>query len=62
MVGPGGSSVTDNIRTSYGTFLMRKQDPIIEGIENRLASWTHLPLEHQEDMQATTPAHTSHAP
>ncbi|KAK9906519.1 hypothetical protein WJX75_003296 [Coccomyxa subellipsoidea] len=51
VVGPNGTSVTDNIRTSYGTFLTRMQDPIVEKIENRLTAWTHLPLVHQEDMQ-----------
>jgi len=54
VVGPNGSSVTDNIRTSYGTFLTRKRDKVIEGVEERLAAWTHLPLDHQEDMQVTT--------
>ena len=51
VVGPNGTSVTDNIRTRYGTFLTRMQDPIVEKIENRLTAWTHLPLVHQEDMQ-----------
>lgn len=51
VVGPNGTSVTDNIRTSYGTFLTRMQDPIVEEIEKRLTAWTHLPLVHQEDMQ-----------
>lgn len=51
VVGPSGTSVKDNIRTSYGTFLTRKHDPVIEGVEKRLAAWTLLPLEHQEDMQ-----------
>lgn len=52
VIGPEGNSVEDKIRTSYGTFLPRKRDKVIEGIENRLAAWTHLPLEHQEDLQA----------
>lgn len=56
VVGPNGSSVTDNIRTSYGTFLTRKRDKVIEGLEERLAAWTHLPLDHQEDMQVRTHA------
>jgi prolyl 4-hydroxylase len=29
----------------------RFQDPIIERIEQRIASWTHIPIEHQEDIQ-----------
>ncbi len=51
VVGPSGTSVKDNIRTSYGTFLARQYDSVIEGVEKRLAAWTLLPLLHQEDMQ-----------
>ena len=52
MVGQDGLSVTDGIRTSYGTFLKRASDPTLERVERRLAAWTHLPAEHQEDLQA----------
>ena len=38
VVGSGGKSVEDSIRTSYGTFLKRLQDPIVERVEERLAS------------------------
>ena len=38
VVGAGGASVEDSIRTSYGTFLKRLQDPIVERVEERLAS------------------------
>ncbi|KAK9812070.1 hypothetical protein WJX73_002934 [Symbiochloris irregularis] len=51
VVGGDGKSVQDNIRTSYGTFLRRLQDPVVERIERRLESWTMLDLVHQEDMQ-----------
>lgn len=51
VVGANGSSVTDSIRTSYGTFLRRLQDPVIAAVECRLALWTHLNISHQEDMQ-----------
>ncbi|KAG1679469.1 hypothetical protein FOA52_011067 [Chlamydomonas sp. UWO 241] len=51
VVGPNNSGVVDNIRTSAGTFLMRNQDPIISAVEERLATWVHLPRSHQEDMQ-----------
>ncbi|KAG2489361.1 hypothetical protein HYH03_012191 [Edaphochlamys debaryana] len=51
VVGSKNQGVVDNIRTSYGTFLRRNQDPIINAIEQRLALWTHLPPSHQEDMQ-----------
>ena len=51
-MGQDGLSVTDGIRTSYGTFLKRASDPTLERVERRLAAWTHLPAEHQEDLQA----------
>jgi hypothetical protein len=102
VVGEGGASVVDHIRTSYGTFLRcfacgqalrlpwmghhvstvqqtgstprvaashhqhldpvsaaalwwcigrRGKDPIIARMERRLADWTHLGVEHQEDTQ-----------
>lgn len=31
----------------------RYQDEVVKKIEHRLAAWTHLPTEHQEDMQAS---------
>ncbi|KAG2446779.1 hypothetical protein HYH02_008339 [Chlamydomonas schloesseri] len=51
VVGAGGKSVEDNYRTSYGTFLKRYQDDIVERIENRVAAWTQIPVAHQEDTQ-----------
>lgn len=51
VVGAGGKSVEDSIRTSYGTFLKRLQDPTVAAIEQRLATWTKLNVSHQEDMQ-----------
>ncbi|GLI59753.1 hypothetical protein VaNZ11_001703 [Volvox africanus] len=51
VVGAGGHSVEDNYRTSYGTFLKRYQDEIVERIENRVAAWTQIPVVHQEDTQ-----------
>ena len=38
MVGAGGESVEDQIRTSYGTFLKRLQDPVVAAVEERIAS------------------------
>jgi prolyl 4-hydroxylase len=38
VVGAGGQSVEDQIRTSYGTFLKRLQDPVVAAVEQRLAS------------------------
>lgn len=29
----------------------RLQDPVIKDVEQRLATWTHLNISHQEDMQ-----------
>lgn len=41
VVGAGGASVEDSIRTSYGTFLKRLQDPVVTAVEERIASeWT----------------------
>uniref|UniRef100_A0A7S0X1H1 procollagen-proline 4-dioxygenase n=1 Tax=Chlamydomonas leiostraca TaxID=1034604 RepID=A0A7S0X1H1_9CHLO len=51
VVGAGGKSVEDDYRTSYGTFLRRYQDAVVERLENKVAAWTHLPLDHQEDTQ-----------
>ena len=51
VVGVNGSSVQDSIRTSYGTFLRRLQDPVVAAVERRLALWTQLNITHQEDMQ-----------
>jgi hypothetical protein len=44
VVGPGGKSVEDSYRTSYGTFLKRYQDRVVERIENRVAAWTQIPV------------------
>lgn len=46
-----GQSVVDPIRTSYGMFIRRMSDPIIERIERRISVFTHLPMSHQEDIQ-----------
>mmetsp|Transcript_42240 Transcript_42240/g.126602 ORF Transcript_42240/g.126602 Transcript_42240/m.126602 type:complete len:287 (+) Transcript_42240:1109-1969(+) len=51
VVGPNGASVVDPIRTSFGTFISRRHDPVIEGIERRISLFTHLPVSHQEDIQ-----------
>lgn len=51
VVGAGGASVEDQIRTSYGTFLKRLQDSTVTTIEQRIATWTKLNVTHQEDMQ-----------
>jgi len=51
VVGFDGSDIEDKIRTSYGTFLSRMQDPILAEIERRIALWTKLNISHQEDIQ-----------
>ncbi|KAG2487326.1 hypothetical protein HYH03_014043 [Edaphochlamys debaryana] len=51
VVGSNGSSVLDTIRTSYGTFVRRRHDPVIERVLRRVASWTKAPPENQEDLQ-----------
>ncbi len=51
VTGEAGSSIQDSIRTSYGTFLLRRHDSAIARMEDRLAAWTQLPMTHQEDLQ-----------
>lgn len=51
VVGHNASSVLDDIRTSYGTFIKRLQDTVIERVEEKVANWTRLPISHQEDLQ-----------
>lgn len=51
VVGKKGEGVVDDIRTSYGMFIKRLNDPIIERIERRISLVTHYPVSHQEDIQ-----------
>jgi len=51
VVGFQGQNEENSIRTSYGTFISRLHDPVITDIEERIATWTHLNVSHQEDMQ-----------
>lgn len=51
VVGENGTSVLDNIRTSYGMFLRRLQDSVVTRMEERIAHWTKLNVSHQEDTQ-----------
>ncbi|KAL7094787.1 hypothetical protein ACP275_11G126500 [Erythranthe tilingii] len=46
-----GMSVESEIRTSSGMFIMKAQDEIVSGIEERIAAWTFLPTENGEAMQ-----------
>ena len=43
VVGANGGSVVDDYRTSYGTFLNRKRDPVLADIERRVSEWVMLP-------------------
>lgn len=42
---------TVDLFDSDGCFSRRLQDPVVEEIEERLANWTQIPVENQEDMQ-----------
>eukprot|EP00854_Cymbomonas_tetramitiformis_P003046 gene3046-3871_t len=46
-----GGSTFDDIRTSTGTFLSRKQDAVIANVESKLAAWTMIPPENGEGLQ-----------
>ncbi|KAG6555615.1 hypothetical protein Mapa_002850 [Marchantia paleacea] len=46
-----GRSKDSRVRTSSGTFLNRGQDPIISGIEKKIAEFTFIPVEHGEGLQ-----------
>ena len=38
---------------SYGMFIRRLADPVVARIERRISLWTQLPVENQEDIQAS---------
>ena len=42
------SDVVNDVRTSKGRFMSAQNDPILERIEERIALWTHVPVENQE--------------
>ncbi|XP_057959762.1 probable prolyl 4-hydroxylase 4 [Malania oleifera] len=46
-----GKSMLSEVRTSSGMFINKGKDPIISGIEDKIAAWTFLPKENGEDMQ-----------
>ncbi|XP_031476098.1 probable prolyl 4-hydroxylase 7 isoform X2 [Nymphaea colorata] len=46
-----GESYLSDVRTSSGTFLKKEQDAIIKRIENRISTWTFLPIENAEPIQ-----------
>lgn len=51
MVYGGGNGGVYSERSSLGTFLWRMQDPVIAGIQNKVAQWTGIPSSHQEMIQ-----------
>ncbi|KAG4121008.1 hypothetical protein ERO13_D11G178700v2 [Gossypium hirsutum] len=46
-----GKSKDSRVRTSSGTFLPRGRDKIIRNIEQRIADFTFIPVEHGEGLQ-----------
>ena len=46
-----GKSKLDDIRTSHGMFLRRRQDDVVAAVEERIAEWTLLPVEYGEGLQ-----------
>ncbi|XP_047966687.1 probable prolyl 4-hydroxylase 10 [Salvia hispanica] len=46
-----GKSRDSRVRTSYGTFLTRGRDKVVQRIEKRIADFTFLPVEHGEGLQ-----------
>jgi prolyl 4-hydroxylase len=51
VLGVDGKDETNEVRTSYGTFLSRFQDQILTNVQKRVELWTQLNVSHQEDMQ-----------
>ncbi|GFR44577.1 hypothetical protein Agub_g5852 [Astrephomene gubernaculifera] len=51
VVGNDGGSETSKIRTSFGVFLERGEDPIVKRIEERIAAWTLMPVGNGEGLQ-----------
>ncbi|KAL0348736.1 UNVERIFIED_CONTAM: putative prolyl 4-hydroxylase 4 [Sesamum angustifolium] len=46
-----GKSKLSEVRTSSGMFIPKAKDPIVAGIEEKIATWTFLPQENGEDIQ-----------
>ncbi|XP_059649146.1 probable prolyl 4-hydroxylase 4 [Cornus florida] len=46
-----GQSKLSEVRTSSGTFINKAKDPIVAGIEDKIATWTFLPKENGEAIQ-----------
>eukprot|EP01130_Rhizamoeba_saxonica_P004155 TRINITY_DN1710_c0_g1_i1.p1 TRINITY_DN1710_c0_g1~~TRINITY_DN1710_c0_g1_i1.p1 ORF type:complete len:162 (+),score=44.12 TRINITY_DN1710_c0_g1_i1:621-1106(+) len=51
VVGKSGKSEVSNARSSSGNFLTRyRNDPVYKLIEQKLAAWSHIPVENGEIM------------
>ncbi|KAF5738103.1 hypothetical protein HS088_TW13G00998 [Tripterygium wilfordii] len=46
-----GKSKDSRVRTSFGTFLTRGRDKMIRNIEQKIADFTFIPVEHGEGLQ-----------
>ncbi|KAK9146801.1 hypothetical protein Sjap_006704 [Stephania japonica] len=46
-----GKSKLSEVRTSSGMFINKGKDPIVAGIEDKIAAWTFLPKDNGEDIQ-----------
>ncbi|KAK3011359.1 hypothetical protein RJ639_012068 [Escallonia herrerae] len=46
-----GKSKLSEVRTSSGMFIAKAKDPIVAGIEDKIATWTFLPKDNGEDIQ-----------
>nr|ABI79328.1 prolyl 4-hydroxylase [Dianthus caryophyllus] len=46
-----GKSQVSEVRTSSGAFISKAKDAIVQRIEEKLATWTFLPIENGEDIQ-----------
>ena len=51
VVGSAGTPETDTIRTSFGMFIMRKQDEVVARIDKRVARFAGVEEVQAEDMQ-----------
>lgn len=51
VVGADGKGAIDSIRTSSGSHFDKWTNPVVRRIEERVAAWTHIPIEYQEPMQ-----------
>lgn len=51
VVGGAGEGEKSNARTSFGTFVTRRLTPTLRAVEDRVAEYSGIPWEHQEQLQ-----------